>query len=735
VISIQERAVSCVILAASFRRGPDGVRDFPPSVRDLYHAVVARPDWVTARSLTQQALVVCSVLLGSPALDARYQADVDAGLLGFGAGEDEEMARATADVEQALGRAAQQGQQQQQQQEQRQEPGQQQQQQQQQEPGDQQQQQQQQQEQERGGQQRQQQQQQERQVDDGGLLGGGESSPWQPEPPTAGGELPSAGEEPPTRGVDLPEVAAEEPDIIHTWLNAGLTEGGELQVAKAHGFEVYLGERSSTAQAVAAAIIPIASTEESIDLTVQLVSSDFTVPSVPQTLTVRRTGASDGRATFDIVPLHAGPSTLTVTVDVKGNFLQRLDVTFDVGSQARPQPDVDVYGRPIAAAGVLGERIATLQFLPTAGGYQLIAKQVSAEPIDIRITAAELAARINGVRSELLATVQNSAVALNLDITAQDNATALQKLAFEGYLLFQSIFLGSGASPQLVKVGQWLLTESKRNDFTTLQVVSSGFPVPWPLMYLTDDFAKTRLSWDNFIGMRCVVEQVPMLEITTAPPEPRIDPTPSLTVRALYNTGIDAAMPSLPVQAQRIYWEGRGVALTEGTSADDLMNKALAAGATDQVLYLYCHAEASTLDPADAKLILSDSQSVTLGQLQVFAPWGSGLAGHPLVFINACESGELTPTFYDGFVPYFLAKGARGVIGTETKTPGLFASEWAKAFFDDFFTGKPLGRVVLDQRRRFLAEHNNPLGLLYGIHCDTDTVVSPALAPIAPTTP
>ena len=705
MVSIQERAVSCVILAASFRRGPDGVRDLPPSVHDLYEAVVARPDWVTARSLTQQALVVCRVLIGSPALDARYQADVDAGLLGFGAGEDDEMTRATADVEQALTEDAQQGQQQQQQQEQ-------------QEPGD------------------QQQQQQEQQVDDGGLLGGGESEPWHPEPPTVSEDAPpTVSEDAPPTVSDGRGPGAEEPDIIHTWLNAGLTEGGELQVATPHGFEVYLGERSSTAEAVVAAFIPLATTEESIDLTVQLVSGDFTVPAVPQTLTVRRSGASDGRATFDIVPLHAGPSTLTVTVDVKGNFLQRLDVTFDVGSQARPEPDVDVYGRPIAAAGVLGERIATLQFLPTAGGYQLIAKQVLAEPIDIRITAAELAARITGVRNELLATVQNSAVALNLDITAQDNATALQKLAFEGYLLFQSIFLGSGASPQLVKVGQWLLTESSRSDFTTLQVVSSGFPVPWPLMYLTDDFAHTPLSWDNFIGMRCVVEQVPMLEITTAPPEPRIDPTPSLTVRALYNTGIDASMPSLPVQAQRTYWEGRGVTLTEGTSADDLMNKALAAGANDQVLYLYCHAEASTLDPADAKLILSDSQSVTLGQLQVFAPWGSALAGHPLVFINACESGELTPTFYDGFVPYFLAKGARGVIGTETKTPGLFASEWAKAFFDDFFAGKPLGQVVLDQRRRFLAEHNNPLGLLYGIHCDTDTVVNPALAPIAPATP
>ena len=698
MVSIQERAVGCVILAASFRRGPEGVRGLPPSVNDLYQAVVARPDWVTARNLTEQALVVCRVLAGSPALDARYQADVYAGLLGFGASEDEEMARATADVEQALTEQWHQERQAQQQQQQQQEQD--------------------------DGWQQQQQQDQQHETTGGGLLGGGETSePWQPTPP--GATAP---------GDDVPAAVGEELDVIATWLNAGLTEGGELQVARPHGFEVYLGERSSTAQAVAAAFIPVARNEESIELAVQLLSSDFRVPSVPQTLTVERNGASTARATFDIVPLHAGPSTLTVTVDVKGNFLQRLDVTFDVGSQARPQPDVDVYGRPVAAAGVLGERIATLQFLPTVGGYQLIAKQVSTDPIDIRITAAELAARINGVRGELLSTVQNPAVALNLDITAQDNAAALRKLAFEGYLLFQSIFAGSGASPQLVKAGQWLLTESRRSDFTTLQVVSSGFPVPWPLMYLTDDFANMPLSWDNFIGMRCVVEQVPMLEITTPPPEPRIDPTPSLTVRALYNTGIDATMPSRPVQAQRDYWQGRGVALTEGTSADDLMMRALAAGANDQVLYLYCHAEASALDPADARLILTDSQSVTLGQLQVFAPWGSGLSGHPLVFINACESGELTPTFYDGFVPYFLAKGARGVIGTETKTPGLFASEWAKAFFDDFFAGKPLGKVVLDQRRRFLAEHNNPLGLLYGIHCDTDTVVSPALAPLPPAT-
>src|SRR3546814_1694866 len=55
----------------------------------------------------------------------------------------------------------------------------------------------------------------------------------------------------------------------------------------------------------------------------------------------------------------------------------------------------------------------------------------------------------------------------------------------------------------------------------------------------------------------------------------------------------------------------------------------------------------------------------------------SKLRVQPLVFINACESAELTPLFYSGFVPYFMNKGARGVIGTECRMPAQFAAQWA----------------------------------------------------------
>jgi hypothetical protein len=88
----------------------------------------------------------------------------------------------------------------------------------------------------------------------------------------------------------------------------------------------------------------------------------------------------------------------------------------------------------------------------------------------------------------------------------------------------------------------------------------------------------------------------------------------------------------------------------------------------------------------------------------------------------------MSPAFYDGFVPYFMAKGARGVIGTECKTPALFAVEWAKRFFLRFLDGEPLAETFLTLRREFLEEHRNPLGLLYAIHCDGDTRIQPALA-------
>src|SRR3546814_10633888 len=96
-----------------------------------------------------------------------------------------------------------------------------------------------------------------------------------------------------------------------------------------------------------------------------------------------------------------------------------------------------------------------------------------------------------------------------------------------------------------------------------------------------------------------------------------------------------------------------------------------------------CSSDLAALDdpggPDGASLRLDDGSPLTLRSLKQRADTRSKLRGQPLVFINACESAELTPLFYSGFVPYFMNKGARGVIGTECRMPAQFAAQWARS--------------------------------------------------------
>lgn len=685
--SSQERAIEAVILANAFAQ-PGGrpwvVELFPESVVDLFDAVVARGDWQSAATLTERAFAVLSALAEDAELYERFRADAEAGKIGFGAGEGAAVDLAIGEVTHALGgRGAEMA--------------------------------------EMAG-------------PDDGLLGGGDEPPIAVEDPEmapddrgAGAAAPGG---PPTIEDDGPGGLAPggavttEAASVETWLNAEVQSDDEILRASAdYTLAVDFGQQRATADGTASATLAFAAGQLTVDVTVQLVSQDFTVPPFPQQLRITRDGRSTSRALFPITPLHDGPSTLSVLVDVQGNFLQRLELSFDIGASATVVSRN--YGRPAGAATVMEARAASMQFMPATGGYELFVKGVTDRQVFVQITQDELAARIEDVREALLAIVKDPAFALELDIPPDLRAAALKKLAFAGFRLYQAIFAGPFASDELKSVGAWL-RESLDGDVVTLQVVSRGFPVPWALMYLTDRFTDDGLDWNDFIGMRHVVEQVPLREIAALPPVATIASTPDLSVRMLFNEGIDAQMPSHPVAAQRAYWSRTGAALGEGTTVADLKS-ALATTATDKVLYLYCHAVASNKDSDDSYLVLSGDERISLGELAVYAPIEDQLATHPLVVINACESGDLSPNFYDGFVPYFLAKGARGVIGTECKTPGRFASEWAIAFFDRFFAGERLGDAVLGLRRDFLAAHGNPLGLLYGVHCDTDTRVDPAL--------
>jgi CHAT domain len=476
-------------------------------------------------------------------------------------------------------------------------------------------------------------------------------------------------------------------------------------------------------------------------LTVQVDSTDFEVSVPTRPLRIGRTGKSELKAKFDVSPLHEGSSKLKATIHKDGNFIQQMELAFEVGAGQSPWVGVIALGRPASAVKVVRARDVGLLIRPTVEGYDCTLVKAVATQALLPLQPVHLANAIETVRRELMKVVMHRGTdgsyvfQTNIDMPQEAQDFALRTMARAGADLFRKMFFGPGARADSQAVGNFLRTmAADPNSRLKLQIVASGVPVPWGLLYIGEVKEGAELDWDNFIGMRHVIEQIPLQNIPTVA-DYVIQSAPQLAVSVNVNRSIDLQLQGDYVAQQELFWETartsrKTVGVTSRTTRQQVM-AALADGATgDQIVYFYCHAKSAGLtsqgSPDDSCLVLSDA-SITLGDLNVEAPTTAQLCGNPLIFINACESAEMSPTFYDGFVPYFMAKGARGVVGTECQTPALFAVAWAKRFFERFLDGEPLGEAFLELRREFVQKHGNPLGLLYGVHCDGDTQIDPAL--------
>ena len=548
---------------------------------------------------------------------------------------------------------------------------------------------------------------------------------------------------------DSPQTTARFPDAAaQRWFNAELEDHAPDEPLKngewyTLAFDVDVVKRDS---GVAAAPVDdralFTGDTEEVQLTIQLDSDDFEVSEPTRILRLPRVGRSRGKARFDISPRHDGPSMLRATIHKEGNFIQQMDLTFSIGATTRKAVEVTTKGRPPSAAAALQPRDAgmTIQRAP-AGGYDCLVWGAVASRARLTIQEAHLASAIDVLRTELIKVVMHESdgehvFQTSIDIALTDRDVALRALARAGARLFQQIFFGPGAGADSKLVGE-LLRNLATDPGTRLkiQIVAENAPVPWGLLYLGEVAGNAQLDWYKFLGMRHVVESIPLMN-TSEPPDESISSEPLLTVGINVNSEIDRQMESDFVARQQMFWQKaardqKRIRVVPRTTRAQVLEALTDEKNREQILYFYCHAASAGLDdrkgPDAASLALTDGD-ITLGDLSLDAPTSMLLRGNPLVFINACESADLSPTFYDGFVPYFMAKGARGVVGTECKTPALFAAEWAQQFFDRFLAGEPLGEAFLALRQEFLEQHGNPLGLLYAVHCSGDTRIQPALA-------
>jgi hypothetical protein len=370
-----------------------------------------------------------------------------------------------------------------------------------------------------------------------------------------------------------------------------------------------------------------------------------------------------------------------------------------------------------------------LEPAPSGGFTCTVMASVTGRTV-LPITATELASAVDSVRQAMMSVVKREhngelVFQTGIDIPGPARDSALRTLARAGARLFQQLFLHPGAGADARIIGEWLRDQAMDPAcLLKVQVVASQVPLPWAMLYLGDASEGAQLDWNYFLGMRHIIEQMP-LEQSLNTRGSQIPSEPSLTVSLNVNTSIDPLRGMTLVAGHQQYWRDtaaarRGLMLVSRATTTEVV-RALADPATgDQIMYFFCHAKANA-DPHLTEIIMGRNDRVSLADLNLDAPTTIQLAGNPLVFMNASAD----PLFYNVFVPYFMAKGARGVIGSEFALPVLFAIEWANAFFDRFLDGATVGETVLTLRQDFLREHGNPLGLIYAVHCDADTRVAP----------
>ena len=144
-------------------------------------------------------------------------------------------------------------------------------------------------------------------------------------------------------------------------------------------------------------------------------------------------------------------------------------------------------------------------------------------------------------------------------------------------------------------------------------------------------------------------------------------------------------------------------ALDEG---EDAFYDTVAAGDFD-VLHLACHAEGDENEIDRAHLIIGEATepsgstraiAVGPGILQAEANWQ---ARHPLVFLNACETGRAgaTLTAWGGWPNVFLRCGAGAFVGSAWAVRDGPAARFATAFYEALLDGSTLAAAATAARQ------------------------------------
>ncbi len=497
--------------------------------------------------------------------------------------------------------------------------------------------------------------------------------------------------------------------------------------------------------------------QEFVEILVMIETDDFRVYGYDQQLLiVPRAGRSKNSVTFAIEPKHNGPSVLKALFIAGKRVIQKMTLTFQVGaaataetpsiatlgtetSSAAPAMTVQTSGLTMTSAMALParqqEQVVNLMIVKKEAGYQFILQSGGVTRAFLNLSETQIVELIARAREDLKMIVstlvdnQYTYQAENTSIPAAVHGASLKTLARLGYYLYQKLFYAAGNGPDARAMGDLLRQLSQQHQLH-VEIIAERFIFPWALLYDRHPLDLNKIDPQGLWGFKHVVEYTP--EFNSPTPVnfvPQMQVSDTLGIGFVYNSTIDTQLKLPIVQRQRDFLKHLpGVSVTEYATVRDFYTLLNTPDAPVQLIYMYCHAVSNL--PGDrggvaGSMVLLSDGAAPLADLDVEAPIdGRCFAQAPLVFLNACQSAELSPYLYDGLVPYLIAKGARGVLGTEVDTPALFAAEFAQEFLQRFAAGgQMLGELLLDMRRTYLTKKNNVMGLVYALYSSGEVVV------------
>jgi hypothetical protein len=523
-------------------------------------------------------------------------------------------------------------------------------------------------------------------------------------------------------------------------------------------------------------------------LWVSLYSQDFQIPEPTQSFQLPREGDSSFLR-LPVVPLHQswgpGKAEMEVCLYYRTYLVQTFQVRVEVvgaGEAARtsqPQGAELIHSRAagfpdmaqlpprelsltIARDGIDRYRLTFLvdSDLKAPDPDAVIGMSQAPRAVElschVQLTRDDLTHLITKARRQLYNVVQAFDLLQEKDVTTWQRAA--RALAQVGRQLYLALFAGTSARA----LGEWM--EESLPDGSTIQIVdlAGDFVFPWSLVFTGKPWDDDRpVDVKQFWGWRYqLVILTNALQDTYRRAQAVVTPDDSLRVSVgLYERLVGAA-------AQKAFFASLAPRTDQQVAAEVLtsrreMGQALAAADRD-LYYFFCHGyteriatdiqldadlvnhfaqmAAHTLDtrPQSVREHLDDLFDVSdswlrltrgkipLTMLKETVP--AQFTQHPVVFLNMCESAQVLPSLSDGFVPFFIHRGARAVVGTECSMNTVFADDFGRAFLTLFLQGETVGSALLALRRRYL-EQGNPLALAYTLYADADLRLGRPLLP------